>query len=245
MSSSKPRPSVDELFALLKKTTIPTILVEGKDDIIIYRRIEDDLDDIGVDMLPAGNKGSVLELREKIKNEPISAPIAFVVDKDLWVYYGCEEKYSDVITTEGYSIENDVFFDGELLSLMSADEVALFHQELAKFLRWYALTLHRSNLGGGDSYRESAFKVLNDDQFYETSIELRDDEQYPEEFFHEIHERYGDLLRGKSLFALLVRQLSHGNRRTKFSVNQLMEIGASRKGSRYIKIRDKIRQAID
>lgn len=68
MSSSKPRPSVDELFALLKKTTIPTILVEGKDDIIIYRRIEDDLDDIGVDMLPAGNKGSVLELREKIKN---------------------------------------------------------------------------------------------------------------------------------------------------------------------------------
>lgn len=244
MSSSKVRPTTDELFALLKNTSIPTILVEGKDDIVFYRRIESDLDDIGIDMLPAGNKGAVLELREKIKNEPISAPVAFVVDKDLWVYFGYEEELSDVITTEGYSIENDIFIDGELLGLMSREEIKKFNMELLRFTRWYALTVTRSQQGSQLSYRETPFKVLNDTEFYDTAIQLLEEEQYPEEFFQQIHNEYARFLRGKSLFALLVRQLSHSQRMTKFSVNQLMEFGASRKGEHYIKIREKIRQAI-
>ncbi|WP_308538763.1 DUF4435 domain-containing protein [uncultured Pantoea sp.] len=244
MCSSKVRPTIDELYALLKNTTIPTILVEGKDDIVFYRRIENDLEDIGIDMLPAGNKWTVLELRERIKSEPINAPIAFVVDKDLWVYFGCNEDLSDVITTDGYSIENDIFIDGEILNLMSNDEIDRFNEELRKFLHWYALTLARSQKGMDVSFRETPHKVLNDSEFYQTAIQLSAEEQYPEEFFEMIHGQYGKLLRGKSLFSLIVRQLSHPDRRTKFGVNQLMEVGAARKGERYAMIRDKIRQAI-
>ncbi|EIX7436655.1 DUF4435 domain-containing protein [Escherichia coli] len=244
MSSSKVRPTTDELFSLLKNTSIPTILVEGKDDIIFYRRIENDLDDIGIDMLPAGNKLAVLELRERIKNEPISAPVAFVVDKDLWVYFGCGDDFPDVITTEGYSIENDIFIDGELLNLMSKEELESFNSELQKFSHWYALTVTRSQQGSNLSYRETPYRVLNDNEFYDAGTLLFEEEQYPEEFFNLIYNQYGKLLRGKSLFALLVRQLSRPSRRTKFSVNQLMEIGASRKGKHYVMIRDKIREAI-
>lgn len=244
MCSSKVRPTVDELFALLKNTTIPTVLVEGKDDIVFYRRLENDLEDIGIDMLPAGNKGAVLALRERIKNEPVDAPIAFVVDKDLWVYSECDESLNDVITTDGYSIENDIFIDGELLELMSHEELDQFNNELRKFSHWYALTLTRSQQGVNVSFRESPYRVLNDSDFYNTATQLLEDEHYPEEFFELIHSQYGKLLRGKSLFALIVRQLSHPDRRTKFSGNQLMEIGAARKGERYAMIRDKIRQAI-
>ncbi|CAI1155428.1 DUF4435 domain-containing protein [Serratia grimesii] len=244
MSSSKVRPTIDELFALLKNTNIPTVLVEGKDDIVFYRRIESDLDEIGIDMLPAGNKWAVLELRDRIKKEPISAPVAFVVDKDLWVYFGGHADLTDVITTDGYSIENDIFIDGELLDLMSKEEIEQFNIELLKFSRWYALTVTRSQQGTEVSYRETPFKVINDNEFYNAAIKLSEEEQYPEDFFNMIHNHYGRLLRGKSLFALLVRQLSSSNRRTKFSVNQLMEVGASRKGERYLMIREKIRQAI-
>lgn len=244
MSSSKSRPTIDELYALLKKTTIPTILVEGIDDIVFYRRIEDDLEDIGIDMLPAGNKWTVLELRKRIKLEPIDAPIAFVVDKDLWVYFGCDEELNDVITTDGYSIENDIFIDGDIIGLMSNDEIDDFNSELRKFIHWYALTLTRSQRGLEVSFRETAHRVLNDDEFYNTSTLLDENENYPEDFFQKIHSQYGKLLRGKSLFHLIVRQLSHSNRKTKFSVNQLMEVGAARKGERYVMIRDKIRQAI-
>ncbi|ELW9533095.1 TPA: DUF4435 domain-containing protein [Enterobacter roggenkampii] len=244
MSSSKVRPTIDELFALLKNTSIPTILVEGKDDIVFYRRIENDLDDIGIDMLPAGNKWSVLQLRERIINDPITAPVAFVVDKDLWVYFGSDEGFDDVITTEGYSIENDIFIDGELLNLMSVEEVELFNEELQRFVHWFALAVDRSQRGSELSYRETPFRVLNDIEFYNSSIQLSEAEQYPQEFFNLIYENYGSHLRGKSLFSLLVRQLSHPERRTKFGVNQLMEIGAARKGERYVTIRDKIRRAI-
>jgi hypothetical protein len=244
MTTSKARPTVDELFALLKNTSIPTILVEGRDDIVFYRRIESDLDDIGIDMLPAGNKWAVLQLRERIKNEPISAPVAFVVDKDLWVYYGPEEGLDDVIMTEGYSIENDIFIDGGLLELMSGDEVETFNSELRKFVHWYALTVSRSQSGNELSYRETPHRVLNDNEFYNSSVELAEAEQYPQQFFNMIHDDFGRFLRGKSLFALMVRQLSRPERRTKFGVNQLMEIGASRKGERYVMIREKIRQAI-
>lgn len=244
MCSSKARPTVDELYALLKNTTIPTILVEGKDDIVFYRRIENDLEDIGIDMLPAGNKWAVLELRERIKSEPINAPIAFVVDKDLWVYFGCDDDLNDVITTDGYSIENDIFIDGELLGLMSNEEIGKFNDELRKFSHWYALTLTRSQQGLDVSFRETPYRVLNDSDFYNTATQLLENELYPEEFFELVYSQYGKLLRGKSLFALIVRQLSRPDRRTKFGVNQLMEVGAARRGERYVMIRDKIRQAI-
>ena len=38
--------SVDELVSLLKKTNLPTIVVEGSDDIIIFRHLEDRLSKI-------------------------------------------------------------------------------------------------------------------------------------------------------------------------------------------------------
>jgi hypothetical protein len=238
--SAKIRPTVDELYATLKNSSIPTVLVEGVDDIIFYRRVEEDLRDLGIDMLPAGNKWAVLELKERIRCNPIKASVAFVVDKDLWVYdeSQCE---SEVITTEGYSIENDIFCDGDLLSLMTQDEQIAFEQELQAFVRWYALSVKRSSSNSSYSFRLTPHAVLADQQYYSTFLQLNVGEVYPEDFFCEIKENYGKLLRGKSLFALLVRQLSARQRKTKFGVNQLMEFGASRKGERYQRIKDQIR----
>ena len=245
MSSSKVRPTVDELYATLKNSSIPTVLVEGIDDIVFYRRIEQDLNDVGIDMLPAGNKGAVLELRDKIISTPINTSVVFVVDKDLWVYDDTFDIASDVITTDGYSIENDIFCDGELLELMTPDELQSFNRDLHKFVRWYAIAVNRSQLGGHCSYRETPHRVLSDEIFYSSSIALNEDETYPETFFSNIRDNYGRLLRGKSLFSLLVIQLSRRERRTKFGTNQLMEVGAARKGLRYQMLRDKIRSAFE
>ena len=69
---------VNELFATLKNSHIPTVLVEGKDDMIFYRRIEEDLSDLGIDILSAGNKEKVLQVREKIISENLSLPIVLL-----------------------------------------------------------------------------------------------------------------------------------------------------------------------
>ena len=34
---------INELFATLKNSSIPTVLVEGNDDMIFYRRVEEEL----------------------------------------------------------------------------------------------------------------------------------------------------------------------------------------------------------
>ncbi len=239
MGSEKPRPTVDEIYALLKKTELPTVLVEGKDDIIFYRAIENELGKLEVDMLPAGNKQAVLALREKIKAHPIAMPIVFIVDKDLWVH--SEVTYpndiEDVITTSGYSIENDLFRDGELEILMTPDERKIFKEELIKFSRWYALALSRNFKGIESSFRTNPGKVLDDSSFYDQEIALHKDEDYPEPIFTQITAEYQHYLRGKSLFSLLLRQLAASKRDVKFGSKQLMWIGASRKGANFERIK--------
>lgn len=137
-------PTVDELFATLKNSSMPTVIVEGRDDIVFYRKVEDELSDLGIDILSAGNKDKVLELREKILSENLSIPIAFIVDKDLWVNYGVPTEYQDsLITTNGYSIENDLFLDGDLLLLLDSDELLDFKDDLDVFIKWYALAINR------------------------------------------------------------------------------------------------------
>lgn len=38
--TTKAQPTVDELVALLKRTALPTVICEGSDDLIVYRRLE-------------------------------------------------------------------------------------------------------------------------------------------------------------------------------------------------------------
>lgn len=246
MRSEKARPTADEIYELLKRTSLPTVLVEGKDDIIFYRAVETELHDLGVDMLPAGNKDAVLEIRRKIKENPITAPVVFIVDKDLWVY-GISthpDDLVDVITTTGYSIENDLFVDGELECFLQQEEIKKFKSELTIFLRWYALSIYRHMQGQASTFRTHAAKVLDDQEFYEREVALREGEEYPIELFESIQSNYGSLLRGKSLFALLVRQLSAKSRSIKFGVRQLMAIGAARKGAHFQKIKISVSKSL-
>lgn len=249
MGESKREIEIDVLLGTLKNSSLPTVLVEGKDDMVFYRRLEEDLCDLGVDILPAGNKDKVLEIRKKIVSEGgLSIPIAFIVDKDLWVNFGVPPEYQDeVITTNGYSIENDMFFDGELLTLLDKDEEKTFKIELEKFIRWYALAIDR-NINSRCvvenneySYRNNPHQVL-DENFLSKELTLIREEIYPEQLYVSILNEYGMKLRGKSLFQLLTRQLSGSHRKAnKFGVYQLIEIGAARKGNNYQRLLDILR----
>lgn len=247
MSTTTARPTIVELFETLKRSSLPTVLVEGKDDIIFYRALEDELQEFGVDMLPAGNKHAVLDLQRRIIENPISAPVIFIVDKDLWVHSqgSTEENTCGLITTDGYSIENDLFSDGDLKSLLSAEEKITFDRELHKFARWYALSISRQLNGETSPFRTHPGKVLDDEQFYTDEVTLKQNEPYPERLFGEIHSNHARIMRGKSLFALLLRQLSSPKRNVKFSSKQLMAVCAARKGENYQKIHTSIRNSLE
>ena len=91
-------------------TCLPTIIVEGENDIPIYRRIEKYIGVQDADVIQVGGRNNLLSLYERRK-EFAHLPVAFVADRDLWLFSGIPPDYPDIIWTEGYSIENDLYAD--------------------------------------------------------------------------------------------------------------------------------------
>ncbi|WP_087607733.1 DUF4435 domain-containing protein [Komagataeibacter europaeus] len=239
MSEQKPMPTPLEIYELLKRSSLDTVLVEGKDDIIFYRKIEESLEEIDVDMLPAGNKENVLLVKKMIEDFPISTRVLFVVDKDLWVHK-LPIHIKNVVTSCGYSVENDAFCDGQIEDLLTRAERETFEIELDKFIKWYALAVDRTLRGEQAGYRHHPNKILDDDDEYARLCELRDGESYPEILYREIKREYRSLLRGKSLIHLILRQLSKRSRPVKFSSKQIIYLGSSRMGDKFSLIRGNI-----
>src|SRR5579863_8723513 len=134
-ANSRAEPSVEEIIALLKQTSLPTIVVEGADDMIVFRRFEDRLSHLGVSVLPVGGRLNVLNIFTRRGEIPAYVKLAFIADQDTWVYTGVPKEYqhANLILTSGYSIENDVFVDGNLVSLLSRKEFGRFLAELQQF----------------------------------------------------------------------------------------------------------------
>lgn len=235
---SKIEPTKEELLATLRHSNLPTVLIEGYDDIIFYRRVEQEFNNFKIDMLPAGGKQTVLWLKNELRKKPVNIQVACIVDQDTWVNFGIPDDIDDVITTYGYSVENDLYIDGDFEKLLLDDEARVFKHELSLFIYWYALALfrHTQSHDGEDlcSYREHPNNIL--DNNYDNHISLNKEEIYPEELRKDIEDNYKLKLRGKSLIYLLMRRLSSKNRIPKHNHKQLMDIAAARKGNNYIRL---------
>lgn len=242
-------PTKKELLATIKRSLIPTVLVEGKDDIIFYRKLEEDeeLCDLGLSMLPAGSKNAVLSIKKEIDLWPDNNMVAYIVDQDIWVNFGVPDDINGVVLTKGYSIENDLIEDYDLSSLLAKDELKTFNSEKERFIKWYALALNRNKKGikldNGEEacYQVHPERVLNDD-FYTAQTNLYDNEEYPYSLYEDIKLNWRLKLRGKSLLALFLRQLSHRDRMPKHSNYSLMEHAVCKKGENYMRIVSALRE---
>jgi hypothetical protein len=142
-SPEKVELDVEEIIAPLKKTSLPTVIVEGSDDVIVYRRFEIGLAHLGISIFPVGGRKKVLDIFLRKSEIPADVKLVFVVDQDTWVNTGVPAQYqsSQMVLTTGYSIENDVFMDGNLVSLLKGQEIAKFFSELESFVEWNSLAL--------------------------------------------------------------------------------------------------------
>lgn len=222
------RPTVDEVIGTLKRTGDPTLLAEGIDDIVMLRRFEEEFFESGLSILPLGGRSAVLEIFERRDELPADVMILFLADKDLWVYTGVPDNFDDcrILFTDGYSIENDLYRDGDFERLLSASERASFESYLMDFLKWYALSLARNLRGEEVALSTHPRAILQVPISLAASTELRPGELEPRDELAQLSVDYRRLLRGKSLMALLVMQLSHSQRPVKHSVRSLMEHGA-------------------
>lgn len=119
--------NVKQAIGTLSRSTLPTVVVEGENDPPIYRKIEDLLGkDPYIDSLPVGGRDNLLEIYER-KEEFPQVPVAFMADPDMWVLedpFNMLKTYEDIIWTAGYSLENDLYADGNPLSLIPPDNLS-------------------------------------------------------------------------------------------------------------------------
>jgi len=220
--------SVDEFIATLRRSSLPTIVVEGVDDIVVYRYFEERLARWGVSLMPVGGRQMVIDIFKR-RSEFAAVKLAFVADMDSFVHVGvpADLESDELIFTDGYSVENDVFRDGCLERLLRVEEKEQFTDELARFLRWYALALSRYLAGRSESISLHPEHVLSN---YEELIVLAEGEAYPDALLQSVQDNYERLLRGKSLMPLLVRRTNYKGRIPRHNSHALLEIVAARPG---------------
>ncbi len=220
-----PSPTVEELVAVLRRSDLPTVLVEGQEDMRIYRWVEARLGNRAANILPTGGRDKLLSVYQR-RQEFSNLPVAFVADRDMWLFSGIPSDYSEVIWTEGYSIENDLYTDAELENLLDPEETQEHQQILEAIVEWFAFEVEEHLAGRPYEVKTHCNQVVplgqaQMDEDFRISRGFRP----PEEKNHQkIRREYQLQLRGKQLFQILERFLNAPDRGTRYNVSSLQEI---------------------
>lgn len=225
----------EELMATLKHSSMPTVLVEGKDDLFLYRQLERLFDPTKVSIQVAGNKSDALKLQHHLRASNFDHTVAFV-DSDFWTIDGTPLTLpKGVLSTIGYSIENDIILFGGLLDLLDHKECKQFMQDLHRYASWYSIQIQFERDEPEPTFRESAAKVLcNLEYFEETSKKYQHCE-----ICHSIIDQIVALpmvhVRGKNLFQVLLLQLAKNGRNPSHTKNGLIEFASKMQMKDYFK----------
>lgn len=232
--------SADEVISALNHSSLPTLVSEGDTDAVVLRRLESQLGSGRVSVMPVGGRSCVLKVFRRRSELKPHIKVGFIADKDTWVYHSIPAEYiaSEILFTDGYSIENDLYRDGDLERLLTDVEAKRFSEELEKFVAWYALQLNRSLSGKPVTFKDHPSAVLDASDKYDAECMLAADDDKPDERIEQVKSNYKRVLRGKSLLALLLRQLSSSKRTPKHSGLSLLEHAATNDAHYMGRIRD-------
>ena len=215
---------VDEFVASLRHSNLPTIIVEGQEDMPIFRWVEARLGIGNADVVEVGGRKKLLSIFER-RHEFPNLPVAFVADKDMWLFSGIPSDYDGVIWTEGYSIENDLYAGAKLEDLLDTEEAQEYQQLLDAIVEWFAFEVEEYLAGRFFEVHKHCRHVvpLGQTQVDEKFRNDRDFRRPGKKTYQQIRDEYVFKLRGKQLFQVLERILNTPSRGTRYNVNSLRE----------------------
>lgn len=238
--------TVDEIVNTLKRSSLTTVLVEGKDDILIYRWIESEIGIFNANFFPCGGRGKLLEVFER-RDEFQHIKTVFVADKDAFVYVNPPENLDEIIWTNGYSIENDLYFGRKIETLLDKGENEIFLKSLNSFVKYYAFEIQNFLEGKKFCFSNHPQHILCEIQ-NEVKQDFLSEINFikaKENIEDNLKNNYDVLIRGKSLFALLTRILSKHNRTIKHSKLTLLEhCYRTHRSEKFIELISKIEKKI-
>ena len=230
-----PNPTVDDLVVELRMSNKPNIIVEGKEDACIYRELINQLGIFNIDFLAAGCRQTLLDLYDELslyetRGDYRHAPVAFIADSDACIFTagGIPHHYNDIIWTDGYSVENDLYEGARsnLKGLMSSCEQVEYEKTLDTITEWFAFEVEEFLAGRPPEFAHHCKAVLlGDTTDMDPGFQQRRGFRNPTPGQHQlIKSRYPSQLRGKQIFQILVRILSDSKRSAKYSRDALFEI---------------------
>jgi hypothetical protein len=234
--------SAFEYIQTLKHSYIPTVITEGDDDYSVFRRIEEKFSSIGLSLMPVGSKQSVLEIFRH-RHEFSQIQTAFIVDRDIWIFSGIPAEYQDpaIIVTDGYSIENDLYRDGEMESLLLVEERSKFYRDLYELVQWFSYAVKRFLDGHDIQFDVHPDRIVDASGKLLPNLSAQFGYNGPcPLLLPSIAENYPARLRGKTLMSLLVRYLSAKRRAIKHSRKSLLEAASVRNGPYMTSIHNRI-----
>lgn len=131
--------TADEIHSYLCRSTLPTLLVEGKGDRGIFRKFGDFLISKNVDVLPVGGKLVLQEVYDR-RAELTGAKVVFMRDRDEFCVLAEPDSFDDYVLTSGYSIENDVL-DKSVIDRLAGDSSGGVNGLVTVFSTWFRVRL--------------------------------------------------------------------------------------------------------
>lgn len=226
--TSSPIPTVDEIVSSLKRSFIPTILIEGTDDVFIYRWLKKNISINPISLQPCGGRTNLFAIHDR-QDEFRNSNVLFVADKDSFRFHGIPESRKDIIFTSGYCIENDIY-DGSRVSTFIDDSDRPGHDLLKEIIgRWFAfeLKMHLDSNGANPLNVATHINVVSPIgtncmcPVYSRKINYSEPS---EDEISVVTNEYDLNVRGKQLFQMLSRFLSAKGRFSNFSDKNLIEI---------------------
>ena len=234
----------DELISAMNHSSESYIIVEGPDDVMIYRWILEDIDCEGL-LEPREGCGSVKRLYRR-KDEITNPKVIFICDKDTIVYTGTiPDDYSEMIYTEGYSIENDLYQGKHIEThYFRKKDKELFSTALDSFLKAYACELEKFRASTECNFTINPEVILDKTNYSLKTDELNDYKEPSDKTVNYLRDNYDILLRGHSLFSLVRIVLGRKDREIKYSIKQLYELCYGNKSKSIINMQNRIKLSI-
>jgi hypothetical protein len=229
--NNKSLPTVDEIVNTLKRSFIPTIVIEGSDDVFIYRWLKSKLNNSVVSLQACGGRGKLYLVHDR-KIEFSNKNIIFIADMDSYRFDGIPNERDDIIFTHGYCIENDIYDGSDIGGILDDVDLNDFAQLKKIIARWFAFELEeykkRKELETTASL--SVASHINEvsplgcsDLCPDFIQKIAFKEPCPS-FLDLVEGEYELNVRGKQLFQMLARFMSKKGRFSKFNEKNLLEI---------------------
>lgn len=217
---------VKKLINDLRKNSLPTIIVVGKDNanliekLVKHYGVKEFLGVKEVKVMSIPKRDNLLSFYERRDEFVHILPVAFIADREMWSFTGTPEHYADIVLTRGYSLENDLYVDANLELLLEPHETWRHRQVLNSTIEWFAFEVEEFLRGKPVKMGFKLSEIVPEGELKldKGFCQRRKFRQPSPKLVQHIKEKYQLLLPGNFLFQVLTRFLSSRGRDFNFNV---------------------------